>query len=196
MYHFVFDKKSMALFLAGLALVGGLIFFGGLLAGVNWSLPTAGPAVAQRPRVQPADFAAERPCPEPASAPAVLQQEPAFDEPILEEGEPEPEPYAAEEEPVRFAALEPPAPPAEREPHGPFSVQVGAFRVKANSDAVLRDLEDRGYEPYVIELTSANRQLHTVRIGRYGDRTEASEAASEFRRREKMAAIVQPVGSY
>jgi hypothetical protein len=34
-----------------------------------------------------------------------------------------------------------------------------------------------------------------VRIGRYADRGEALRAASEFREREKMAAIVERVGS-
>jgi hypothetical protein len=34
-----------------------------------------------------------------------------------------------------------------------------------------------------------------VRFGRYADRKEAARAASEFRTRERMAAIVQPAGS-
>jgi cell division septation protein DedD len=75
-------------------------------------------------------------------------------------------------------------------------VQVGAFRRQESSEQVARDLESRGYQTYVESLTNARGSLlHTVRFGRYADRKEAAQAASEFRARERMAAIVQPAGS-
>lgn len=194
MFSFVFDKKSLTLLLAGLVTAGGLLFFAGLLVGVSQGLPTGTPAAYVRPVP-----AKQRPCPEPEPAPAPLA--PAA--PLVEE--PAPEPQIAEEEPPPVPVMERPEPEpravmaAYEEPEpveaGGFSVQVGAFRSRENSEAVIRELESRGYQPYVVERTTSKRRvLHTVRIGRYADRGEALRAAAEFRQREKMAAIVERVG--
>ncbi len=59
---------------------------------------------------------------------------------------------------------------------------------------MLRDLESRGYEAYVVRLKGTRRTLHAVRVGRFEKRGEALRAASEFEQREKIAAIVQPAG--
>ncbi|HEX7184907.1 MAG TPA: SPOR domain-containing protein [Thermoanaerobaculia bacterium] len=197
MFSFVFDKKSLTLLLAGLLIAGGLLFFAGLLVGVSQGLPT-GTAVAY---VRPVPAKQPEPCvepivPEPAPAPAApLVEEPAPEPQIAEKEPPPPVPAIEKPEPEPrpvLAAYHEPEPVTE----GRFSVQVGAFRSKENSEAVIRELESRGYQPYVVERTTATRRvLHTVRIGRYADRREALRAAAEFRNREKMSAIVERVGS-
>lgn len=183
MFNFVFDKKSFTLLIAGLTLAGGLLFFAGLLVGVNSGLPT-GSQVAYTPPVLVKD-----PCPEPQpAAPAPVRPEP---EPAPQVARQEPPPVIEEEPPpVQTASLPEPEPePATR---GPYSVQVGAFRSKENSDAVVRDLESRGYEPFVVPLTTRRRSvLHTVRIGRYTTREEALEAAADLREHEKLDTIIQ-----
>lgn len=192
MYNFLFDKKSFTLLLAGLALAGALLFSAGLLAGYQWA-PEAVQVAAACPPAQPA---ISQPCPEvtaPASRPAPAPPpEPAPEPPA------DPEPAAG----VAVASFQPdpePAPPREvpeeSEPAADgFAVQVGAFSKPENSVKVVEDLKSRGYEPYVVELPGSRRVLHTVRIGRYGDRAEAHRAATDFRRREGMTAIVQPAG--
>lgn len=200
MFSFVFDKKSLTLLLAGLLIAGGLLFFAGLLVGVSQGLPT-GTAVAY---VRPVP-AKQQPCPEPIVPKLSPEPAPAPAAPLVEE--PAPEPQIAEEEPSPpVPAIEKPEPEprpvlaAYHEPEpvaeGRFSVQVGAFRSKENTEVVIRELESRGYQPYVVERTTAKRRvLHTVRIGRYADRGEALRAAAEFRNREKMSAIVERAGS-
>ena len=196
MFSFVFDKKSLTLLLAGLVTAGGLLFFAGLLVGVSQGLPT-GAAVAY---VRPVPAKQPEPCPEPVVPKLGPEPAPAPAAPPIEE--PAPAPPIAEEEPPPAVVDEPeprPVVAAYREPElkaeGSFSVQVGAFRSRENSEAVIRELESRGYQPYVIQRTTGKRRvLHTVRIGRYADRGEALRAASEFREREKMAAIVERVG--
>jgi cell division septation protein DedD len=197
MYNFVFDRKSLALLLTGLAFAGGLLFFAGLLVGVNWAVPYETRIAALPP---------PPPIPEPLAEPA-----PAAEPPVvpLTEIEELPEP-AVEAEPVEEPAAslatealpvpEPPAPglpePVETAGPGPYAVQVGAFLQAENSEEVVRDLEVRGYQPYVEPLTNARgRRFHTVRIGRYTRREEAARAATDFRARERMAAIVQREGS-
>lgn len=183
MYNFLFDKKSLILLLSGLGLTGLLLFFAGLLVGVQFGLPTQAsytpprlpaapklPAKAALPESQPCT-----PCAEIAVAPP----EPTAPEVPVEEAAPEPEPAP----PVQVAAL-----PADE---AAFTLQVGAFRKAENSDKVIRDLASRGYQPYVVALKgSKSRVLHTVRVGRYADRGEAQKAAAALRQREGIAAVV------
>ncbi len=190
MFNFVFDKRSFTLLLAGLTMAGGLLFFAGLLVGVNWGLPSGSQAVYTPPPVP----VKNEPCPEPQpAAPAPLRVEPA----------PEPPPQVAEEPPppvleeprIQTAALRVPAPLEPVEPveeAGRYTIQVGAFRSKENSEAAVRDLESRGYDPFVVPMTTRKRNvLHTVRIGRYPTRQEALQAAADLRDREKLDTIIQ-----
>ena len=72
MYTFLFDKKSLVLLLTGTTVAGGLLFFGGVLVGVQWGLPL-GSYTAPAPVVRTASLPAERPCkPEPDAVPAPI----------------------------------------------------------------------------------------------------------------------------
>jgi cell division septation protein DedD len=74
-----------------------------------------------------------------------------------------------------------------------FSIQVGAYTSETNIGAVLRDLEDRGYQPYVVRVTQPDQQVFfTIRIGRFTTWDEANLAAAEFHRREGKPAVVRP----
>ncbi|HSS76425.1 MAG TPA: SPOR domain-containing protein [Thermoanaerobaculia bacterium] len=207
MYNFLFDKKSLVLLVVGMIVAGGMLFFGGVLLGVQWGLPAeSSTAFAPPSEPRPAALPASQPCP-PAVAPAT----PTREEPAAPGIEPQPAPSpqeSPEPQPVeQRAAIEPspasvtePArqdPSAAREPEARpavFSLQVGAFREAGNSARVVHDLKVRGYEPYVVEQ-HGRMVLKTVRIGRYTDLDEATRAALDFRRREGMAAIVRPAGS-
>jgi cell division septation protein DedD len=206
MYSFLFDKKSLVLLLAGAAVAGGALFFSGLLVGVQWGLPLeAPPAVAPRPPApkRAALPAADRPCrPQPEAMTATAAPRPA--------PPPKPELHAAAPPPVLPAPVPPPPAPLASQPkavpavartaepaadaESRYSLQIGAFREARNSEKVIQALQSRGYEPYVV-AQKGRSPLQTVRIGRYADRAEALRAASDFRRREGMEAIVRPIGS-
>jgi DedD protein len=204
MYNFVFDKRSLTMLLAGLGVAGGLLFFAGLLVGVNLGLPGLRMEVASAPRPLPVRASA-RPCPEPVVpaetrtapiSPISPISAPAVEPPVQKEPPPAPLP------PPQVAAEEPPPPPPvkEREPQiaeaahrpdagpGVFSVQVGAFRVKQNSDAVMEQLKSRGYEPYV----ETSGSLRIVRVGRYAEREEALRIAAALKS-ANMEAVVRQV---
>jgi cell division septation protein DedD len=250
MYNFLFDKKTLMLLLAGLGLSGALLFFAGLLVGVQVGLPPASGAVVvqpprERPEAPPAKNApafapAECPC-EPGVQMAALPFEPC---PELEPGEAPPErsapaPVPAKEpEPAVVASTPVPAPVPEAEPAvllasapvpepepgmelepeaepvaeaspevpaaevklavlrpAAFAIQVGAFLSAENLEKALEELRGRGYEPYVVELQGSQSTFQTVLIGRYSNRGEALRAASDFRRREGMPAVVLRVDS-
>ena len=70
---------------------------------------------------------------------------------------------------------------------GSYRVQIGAYRVSANSDRAYRKLIDGGYPgPYVSVVNGLGR----VRFGGYAGRAEAAEAARSYRQREGGDAIV------
>lgn len=187
MYNFLFDKKSLILLLAGLGLSGALLFCAGLLVGVQVGLPTSAAYVPPRlPAMKLPVKAAlpnDRPCTPCAEVAAAVPAPVAPQEVEVEEPAPEPVPPAFEEPQVQVAAMT-----AEE---GAYSLQVGAFRNTENSDKVLRDLESRGYQPYVVpQRGSRSRVLHIVRVGRYADRGEAQKAAAALRQKDGIAAVV------
>jgi cell division septation protein DedD len=217
MYNFLFDKKSLVLLLSGAAVAGGVLFFSGVLVGVQWGLPfEAAPVAAPRPAVpkRAAFLPAERPCrPEAQAAPAAPEPAPITLPMTTQVAAPAPEPKAVRPAPVPAPSPAPtpvpltvaqavsrtPQPPAEPEPTpaagpGRYSLQIGAFRDPGNSEKVIQSLQSRGYEPYIIEQRGRS-VLRTVRVGRYAGRAEALRAALEFRRREGMEAVVRPIGS-
>jgi cell division septation protein DedD len=216
MYNFLFDKKSLVLLVVGMIVAGGMLFFGGVLLGVQWGLPAESSSAALAPpsEPRPAALPASRPCP-PVATPAA----PTREGPAVPGIEPQPAPSPQEApapQPVeQRTAIDPGTDPAvglaiehakdSARPESPsapepaarpaaFSLQVGAFREAVNSARVVRDLKGRGYEPYVVEQRG-RMLLRTVRVGRYADLDEATRAALDFRRREGMAAIVRPAGS-
>lgn len=195
MFNFVFDKRSLVMLLAGLAVAGGLLFFAGLLVGVNLGLPGLRPEATYPPRPLPVREVVQ-PCPEPV-VPAEARPKPLPMPEAPERMAPAPLPQMAEEEPPS-----PPRPAPERAPRtvpatlrpsssgeGAFAVQVGAFRVKENSDALIEELKSRGYEPYVVESASS---LRIVRVGRFAEREEAQRIAAELKR-GNMEAVVRQV---
>jgi cell division septation protein DedD len=83
MYNFLFDRKSLALVLCGLALGGGMLFFAGVLVGVYWSLPdgtTIQAAAPPRPAPLPAREITPTAAPPPVApdppSPVALTSEP------------------------------------------------------------------------------------------------------------------------
>ncbi|HYL05395.1 MAG TPA: SPOR domain-containing protein, partial [Thermoanaerobaculia bacterium] len=76
---------------------------------------------------------------------------------------------------------------------GRFSVQVAAFAVGTNAQRMLEQLAAKGYLPFIVELKgSRSARLQAIRFGHYASHLAAAQAASEFRRREGLAAQVEP----
>ena len=203
MYSFLFDRKSLTLLICGFVVGGGLLFFSGVLVGVYWSLPYG--TEIQARAVSPLPRAAPRPAPAPVPAAAPPAPERRIELPTAPPAPvPPPGPVAEESEAIGLpktvpaAPVPPPAPLAAARPvasgEARYSVQVGAFAQLSNSRETMAQLARRGYEPYVVEVRGASGSvLHMVRLGRYPDRGAAARAASDFRRKERMEAIVAPL---
>jgi cell division protein FtsN len=203
MYNFLFDKKSLFLLLGGMIVAGGVLFFSGLLVGVQWGLPAEAAVAPPAPRIAPkrAAFVPDRPCrpepevrPAPTPTPPAPVAAPALKPDLRVSAEPAPLPIPTPKAMPAVARTPEPTTPVTPDRPGRYSLQIGAFREAKNSEKAIQELQTKGYEPYVIEQKGRS-VLQTVRIGRYADRAEALRAASDFRRREGVEAIVRPIGS-
>lgn len=73
----------------------------------------------------------------------------------------------------------------------PFSLQVGAFRSKANADEIIAQLTQKGYAPFIFQVTDAQqRSFYMVRFGHFGTRDEAAQALADFTRKQKRSAVI------
>lgn len=73
----------------------------------------------------------------------------------------------------------------------PYTIQVGAFLKKANADQVLSQLTEKGYAPFIFQVTDAQqRSFYMVRFGQFGSREQAAKTLEVFKQKEKMAAVI------
>lgn len=120
--------------------------------------------------------------PSPPSAPDRTAREP---EAVVPSGEGE---GTAPEAPAAVAA-------AVLSDTGRFAVQVGAYRERLNSDAMVQKLAARGFEAYVVEIQRDGQPpLFAVRVGRFGDRASAVKTATSLRSRAGVSVVVLSIG--
>jgi sporulation related protein len=76
------------------------------------------------------------------------------------------------------------------------TVQVGVFLDEKDASRLLKEVESKGYSPTFFSGRDAEaRQWYAVRIGVYADREQATKAAANFTKQEKMKAVVRPLES-
>jgi Flp pilus assembly protein TadD len=72
-----------------------------------------------------------------------------------------------------------------------FSVQVGACLKGSNAKAMIDELIDRNYQPYIFQFHGKdNRHWYLVRIGDFADLEAAEAAAAAYRKSENAEALV------
>ena len=121
------------------------------------------------------DITLEEPAPQP-----LPQEQPA---PAVEDV---PEPLAMPEKPE--TAPEPKADPPKKATRDKpaFSIRAGAFLEKQNAENLIKDLELKGYYPYIFVATdSKNRTWFAVQLSDHADFNAAATAAAIFRKKEK-----------
>ena len=221
-YNFSFDKKTIAFLLGGSAFVGIMLFMAGLLVGANWR--TEQPAVAavtttggQPPAAQPA------PAPQPAEpvlrAPAARQESnPPADTTAAPDsasslakqahssaipqssGEPSPAKLPISDGEIKIIERANPARTKADDfsklNQASFSVQVGVFVSEEEANQLVRQLQGKGYMPFVLSTTDdESRMWFAVRVGTYTDVADAARAAFNIATQEKIKTFVRPTGS-
>jgi cell division protein FtsN len=77
-----------------------------------------------------------------------------------------------------------------------YTVQAGVFLDQNEATRLFQSLARKGYAPtFFTDRDAEAHQWFAVRIGAYSDKNQASNAAANFGKQEKMKAVVRPVGS-
>jgi len=215
MYDFSLDRKTLVFITVCCLVVGGLLFFAGTIVGLDrgshetqarmekeFSARLAAAKAAAPPeeaQSQPDDSGmamSESPDPDPAPGPA----ERSSDSP----SRPQLFPVAATMRSPAITSEENSASEAEdavaeeeadadSEPADDYSLQIGAFRSQDNAVRLRDDLKARGYAVYLLRtVDERGNEWHTVRLGHYRDRAEASGEAAAFSGETQLAAVVRP----
>jgi cell division septation protein DedD len=120
----------------------------------------------------------------PANAPTAKSE-------LVNEPAPAPAPAPAESKPAPAA---PPAAPVKTaevpagpsEPAGPgVAVQVSAFRVRQEADALANRLVGKGYTAYVVPPAPGAPALFRVRVGKFKEQREADKVAARLKKEEQ-----------
>lgn len=78
----------------------------------------------------------------------------------------------------------------------PYSIQVGIFRDKANAIAMLEEVKEKGYDPYIFRTRDdLGNSLYAVRLGDYETIQEAYAEVTHYKGREHKEAFVTYINS-
>ena len=78
-----------------------------------------------------------------------------------------------------------------------YAVQVGDYQEEKSARRLAAELENKGYSPSIFRGRDAeNRVWYAVRIGTYAGAKDATQAAANFTKQEKLKATVRPVNSF
>jgi cell division protein FtsN len=129
-----------------------------------------------RPAAEPATPRAE-----PVASPPPPSRSTGHDETLLEK------PVPAEAKAGADAAR----PTAEAS--GPWSVQAGAFKTRAQADGLEKQLRQAGFDAYVTQTSGEDGQIRfRVRVGTFKNKAEAQRMADRMRAERSVAAFVAP----
>jgi cell division protein FtsN len=129
-----------------------------------------------RPAAEPATPRAE-----PVASPPPPSRSTGHDETLLEK------PVPAEAKAGADAAR----PTAEAS--GPWSVQAGAFKTRAQADGLEKQLRQAGFDAYVTQTSGEDGQIRfRVRVGTFKNKAEAQRMADRLRAERSVAACVAP----
>jgi cell division septation protein DedD len=72
-----------------------------------------------------------------------------------------------------------------------FTLQVGAYLDHDEADALIKDLQERGYAAFLSKISASGGEiLHRVCVGSYPTRAKAAAAGARFRQLEGRSAVV------
>ena len=66
-----------------------------------------------------------------------------------------------------------------------FAVQIAAFNVRSEADAIAKRLSSKGYTAYVMSPANGTPSVYRVRVGKFPTRREAESIAAKLQREEQ-----------
>ncbi|MHB8881841.1 MAG: SPOR domain-containing protein [Thermodesulfovibrionales bacterium] len=146
---------------------------------------------------QPVQAAPPTSLPAPASPPiepAAESSRPPVPAPVAQPAAPAPEPRTPGKESVRVSAPEArPAPAVRTTEESSYTVQVGAFRNKAEAERFRAKYSKKGYKIYIRPVKeNKNMTIYKLRAGEFRDKKDAEVLALKLKKTEDLKTFVTP----
>jgi hypothetical protein len=214
-YEYALDKKALISLIAGSVIIGVLLFLAGWIVGRQWtvaaSAETASTTTGDERDALPKEPVLHEEAPAPNVETAKSSVKPSkLTVPKEAVEAPATSSAATSAATNAMAAAQPvgdvriiestaddatAAADAAAEPEY-VTVQVGVFLDQKEASHLLQQIERRGYAPTFFSGRDAEaRQWYAVRIGVYSDKQQATNAAANFTKQEKIKAVVRPLES-
>lgn len=75
-----------------------------------------------------------------------------------------------------------PQPQPQYQQYGGYTIQVGAFASRASAAALQNSLQRQGFDAYISQASQGGKALYRVRVGRFPNKSAASQEAQRLRR--------------
>lgn len=134
------------------------------------------------PAVKAPEAAPMPPTGEVAAAAAQKREPAAAAATPAQKAEQRPTPPAPARVPVAIAPAAMPTPVTRTGAKGDWSVQVSATRDPRTADGMLRRLQGRGYDAFVLKVRRRGETFYRVRVGHYATLEEAQKVVTRLRR--------------
>lgn len=205
-YEFSLTKSSLVSITLGSFVIGVLLFAAGLIVGSQWLTSSAAaadttakneePNLPTEPVLNDEKPASPKSAPAKTAAPASPQQPAATATEETAHATAADTKLTADEVRIISEATDPSSEETAASEPEYVTVQVGVFLDEKEANRLLKDIERKGYAPSFFSGRDAEaRQWYAVRIGAYSDKQQASNAAANFTKQEKIKAVVRPLGS-
>jgi len=205
-YEFSLTKSSLVSITLGSFVIGVLLFAAGLIVGSQWLTSSAAaadttakneePNLPAEPVLNDEKPASPKSAPAKTAAPASPQQPAATAPEETAHATAADTKLTADEVRIISEATDPSSDETAASEPEYVTVQVGVFLDEKEANRLLKDIERKGYAPSFFSGRDAEaRQWYAVRIGAYSDKQQASNAAANFTKQEKIKAVVRPLGS-
>lgn len=79
---------------------------------------------------------------------------------------------------------------ADQTEHVAYAVQIASTRVRSEAERYVKTLEQKGYDPVIVDVEDAMGGWYSVRMGRYESLDEAEQASRKFSKAEGFASLV------
>ena len=208
-YEFALDKKALVSLIAGSVVIAVLLFLAGWIVGRQWTVVASAEAASMTTNDERAALPREPVLHDDTTAPN--SDTPKIAKPKVQLPSQPPATTTAEAAQAAAAPLvtdgqvtiisEDDAGAANKETEAAaepqfVTVQVGVFLDEKDASHLLKQMEQKGYAPTFFSGRDAEaRQWYAVRVGTYTDKQQASNAAANLTKQEKVKAVVRPLHS-
>ena len=200
---FELDSRQMVLLFAGMAVLGILVFYAGVMVGsksAKQEIASLKSSIDLRKRIKaPSLIKAQKPEPKEEKAQSIeevldsagsSQEKPALQKEVPEKKAASPD-VASSARDAEKKVDQVQAKISPKSPEKSYYVQVAAFRKSEDADRRLGELAKKGYKAIIVKAEVKGKGIyHRIRLGPFGTLDKAKAFALSFEKKEKVPTFI------